>query len=319
VRVLSLLVLVSLLTNACGSTGSMAMVPRYMGIRPDAPSPTTATDVTQECHRRHPGNASEEVAAVRTACERYATHVVWAEQLAEAYRSRATFNEWSIYVAGTIALVGLGLVGGLGIAAAASAETLGLIGVSTGFSAMFFAFMDNKRRAAFYTEGANKIAKALAEATTTVTPSAAESPDALTARYGTATKILAGKVSEATIEVEDGRYAAAEAAAASTAAQQANKQLQEMTALLATAAVTGIDPTKGASKTSVTITTAGIDLNKEKVRVRVFVAGEPVRHDVVNTTQLKISMPDRPKETQTVIRVYVDSWVLAGERAFTYE
>ena len=61
----------------------------------------------------------------------------------EAYRARASLNEWAIYVAGTIALAGLSVVSGLGIAAEASTEAIGLVGVSTGFTSGFFGFINN--------------------------------------------------------------------------------------------------------------------------------------------------------------------------------
>jgi hypothetical protein len=153
---LTVLVLVTMLLSACAGTPYR----RYLGIRPDAPDVVTPDALTKECRRLHPNALAEQAA-----CEQYLKYKEWAQELAEAYRSRASLNGWSIYVSGTIALAGLGVVSGLGLAAAASPETIGLVGVSTGFTSGFFGFINNSARAGYYTDAANKISDALAEAT----------------------------------------------------------------------------------------------------------------------------------------------------------
>jgi ribosomal protein L12E/L44/L45/RPP1/RPP2 len=110
------------------------------------------------------------------------------------------------------------VVGGLGLAAAASATTIGLVGVSTGFASGFFAFLDNRTRAGFYTVAANDLSTALAKATQTVgtSPTAKE--------YDAATKALAGTVSQVVNRLETQRSSAAAAAAASQQIQKAQHQ-----------------------------------------------------------------------------------------------
>jgi hypothetical protein len=132
----SVLLVASLLNGGCGT-----MFPRYLGMRPDAPDVAASRTIKRECNGRHPESHPDQVA-----CELYLSHVQWAQQLAEAYRSRATLNEWAIYTAGTIAIAGLSVVAGLGLAAAASATTIGLVGVSTGFTSGFFALMNNSTK-----------------------------------------------------------------------------------------------------------------------------------------------------------------------------
>lgn len=302
-RLIAAVLVASLVNVGCGT-----MLPRYLGIRPDAPETIPTDALKKECEGRH-----KEAVADRIACEQYVSHVLWAQHLAEAYRTRATLNEWAIYVAGTIALAGLSVVSGLGLAAAASTETIGLIGVSTGFTSGFFSFMNNSTRAGFYTTAANDISSALSEATQRL----GAKPNSET--YHGATKLLSERVSQAANRLETKRYEAAAAAATSELVQEATRHLQQLTTVIETAAVVDLRPDKGKAGEQAVVVTAGIDLTTYKDRVRVFVDGRPAAGEVASKTEVRFTIPAKPAaKTQVGVRVYVGPFAVPGEQSFTY-
>jgi len=287
------------------------MFPRYMGMRPDAPDGSASSGVRGECERRHPKPPPD---ADRIACEQYLAYVDWARQLTESYRSRATLNEWAIYAAGTIALAGLSVVAGLGLAAAASATTIGLVGVSSGFAASFFAFMDNSTKAGFYTVAANDLTTALDKATQTTgtNPTATE--------YGAATKALSDSVSRIINELESHRFTAAAAAASSQQVQKAQQDLQELTKIIETASLADLRPSKAKAGDTVTVVVAGIDLTVYKERIRIFVGGRQAAGEVTSKTEVKFKVAPVPPTTKTdTVRVWVGPASLPGEQTLTYE
>jgi len=283
------------------------MFPRYFGLRPDAPDVRPDEDIKKECRERHPDENSHDL---RTACEQYLAHVVWAQQLAEAYRSRATMNEWAIYAAGIIALGGLSAVSGLGVAAVASAETLGLIGVSTGFTSALFGFMNNSRRAGFYTTAANDISSVLAKATELV----GGRPDRDS--YDAATKQLAVSVSKIANALETERYQAAADAAKAKQVQDALDRLKE----LETAQLVSLSPGHGKPDSEVVATIAGLDLSKYKdAGVRVFLDGESTSGEIKSKTEVKFKAAKVGDKKQVSVRLYVGGLPVPGERTFTYD
>jgi hypothetical protein len=314
-RAVTVLVAAALVNAGCGT-----MFPRYFGMRPDAPEGTVSADIKNECAHRHakpaapPAPVESAATPDQVACEQYLAHVEWARQLAEAYRSRATMNEWAIYAGGTIALAGLSAVGGLGIAAA-SATTIGLIGVSTGFTSAFLAFMDNSTRAGFYTVAANDLTEALAKATqaTGANPTAKD--------YDAATKALAQSTSKAINELESQRYRAAAAAAASQQVQKAQKDLQDLTKLIETAAFTELRPPKAKVGDPVTAVIIGIDLTAYKERIRIFVGGKLASPDVTSTTttEVKFTVPGPVTTKSDTVRVWIGPAALPGEQTLSYE
>lgn len=313
-RAVAVLIVTALVNAGCGT-----MFPRYLGMRPDAPEGTVSADIKNECAHRHAKPAAPpapvETAATpdQVACEQYLAHVEWARQLAEAYRSRATMNEWAIYAGGTIALAGLSAVGGLGIAAA-SATTIGLIGVSTGFTSAFLAFMDNSTRAGFYTVAANDLTAALATATQTT----GANPDAT--KYDAATKALAQSAAKAINDLESQRYRAAATAAASQQVQKAQKDLQDLTKLIETAAFTELRPPSAKAGATVTVVIIGIDLTAYKERIRIFVGGKQTAGEVTSTSEVKFTVLPVPATTRSdVVRVWIGPAALPGEQTLTYE
>ena len=128
------------LVGCAGKTSREDLWRSHFGIRPDEPLATTKD----------------------TDCARYDDYVKYAQELQEAYHSRATQNRAWIYVAGIVGLGAAAATGGLA-AAAASATTIALVAISGGFAAGTFAVIDNSELAKIYTISANQIDTALIE------------------------------------------------------------------------------------------------------------------------------------------------------------
>jgi hypothetical protein len=127
-----------------------------MGMRPTAPGAAFSDEVLKGCQDRHPSKD-----AVYLACLEFWPVYEWGNQLKEAYRSRATLNEWSIYFAGTLGLASLAAVAGIAAVGHGASDSVKIIPIAGGFTSGFFALLDNKARAAAYTEAANEIGLAL--------------------------------------------------------------------------------------------------------------------------------------------------------------
>jgi hypothetical protein len=242
-------------------------------------------------------------------CEAYLSHVEWAQQLAESYRTRATMNEWAIYLAGTIALGALSAVAGLGLAAAAGTTTIGLIGVSSGFASGFFGFMDNKTRAGFYTVAANAIGSALAEAD----KAAGNGND-----YMRATAILTEKVSQAANTLETSRKDAAVAAADAAKRIEATAKLEEIAKLAQAAAVVslvGVGDSRPPK--AVLMKTTGVDLEKYKGELKVVIDGLPADWNVKSSNTIEATLPQE-HGTKSRVVLMIGPLTVPGETIFTY-
>jgi hypothetical protein len=303
------IVLVALLLSACSGTPYR----RYLGIRPDAPNVVTSVDLVEECKKHRNAVSAEDIRA----CAQYLTYVQWAQELAEAYRSRASLNEYAIYAAGTIALAGLSVVSGLGLAAAASTETIGLVGVSTGFTSGFFGFINNSAKAGYYKDAANKISTALSEASKKV----GISPTSAT--YGEGTQILAEGVSKIANDLETRRYETAAAAATSQLVQQAQDREQELITIMVTARLVGLDKEGKIVKEGDTVVavTSGIDLTKYKGRANFLVSGQFVLGEVASSTDIKFKSPPREQLTsdRPNVRLRVMDFPVPGELTLKYK
>lgn len=139
-RLLAGVVLGTVLTG-CGSfKGDVDFGPR-IGFRPDEPA--------------------FQLPSATEACSQLKTYILYAENLKEAYRTRATQNRTWIYVA---AIGGLGVAaasGALAAATAVAAGTLALLAISGGFTSAAFATIGNSELANVYTVAANHIGTAL--------------------------------------------------------------------------------------------------------------------------------------------------------------
>ncbi len=311
-RLIGVILLFPAILTGCSGT----MYPRYFGIRPDGPEILPSSE-----QARTTCNAQTTIDDRGRACLRYWSYVEWAEQMGQAYRSRATMNEWSVYVAGTIALGTLSAIGGLGVAGSAANETAGLLSVSSGFASGLFGFLNNSERAGFYTQAANEIALARTEADQMV----GHSPDAES--YTNAANHLAKAMSEWTTWLETKRSQAADAAAKSAALEQANKKLQDILSnavefpnVVKSASIEDLNPTKGQKDQEVTLTTKGIDLKKYEKDLHLRVGGEPYVPSPlkVDTNTLTFKMPEGKAPTVSV-QLYLGTVPIPGEKTFTYQ
>lgn len=305
----------TMLLSGCGT-----IMPRYLGIRPDAIDIVPSETMKAKCEARHPAATSQASReSLIAACREYEGYVEWANQLLESYKTRATMNEWAIYVAGTIALGALGAIGGLGIAAAAAIETIALIGVSSGFAAGFFGMLNNSDRAGLYVAAAKEIEQALGKATDKV----AIAPEKA-ATYGEAVKIVSRAVRSASISVETGRYQLAAAAAAAQEQQKAREDVAEFQRLAVEGAVVDVQPGNVlAAGGLVNILVTGVDVDKYKEKIRVFVDGKPTLFDQASSDSGKIAdakiPPAAPGQPFAVVRVQVGPVTLHGERQIRYQ
>jgi hypothetical protein len=128
------------LTSGCLSRPDLMR--SHMGVRPDEPDPTVARD----------------------RCDEYQEYVKYAQQLQEAYQSRASQNRWWIYVAAVTGLGAAAATGGLAAAGAAGVGTLALLGISGGFAAATFGTIDNAELAKMYAHSANSVDRAIQRA-----------------------------------------------------------------------------------------------------------------------------------------------------------
>ena len=104
-----------------------------------------------------------------TACEVYASSSRYAQELREAYHSRATQNRGWIYVAGILGLGVMAASGGLALATTVGAGTLGLLSISGGFAAASFATINNEDLALSYTIAANNVDQSLKQSSDRLT------------------------------------------------------------------------------------------------------------------------------------------------------
>jgi hypothetical protein len=99
-------------------------------------------------------------------CKELGAYATYAQELQEAYHSRATQNRGWLYAAGILALGVAAATGGLAVAATVGVGTLGLLAISGGFAAGTFAVVSNNALAVSYTVAANSIDQTLKSART---------------------------------------------------------------------------------------------------------------------------------------------------------
>src|SRR2546428_106236 len=135
----ALLTLGSILSGCATPTSRWDLWREHLGFRPD--EPVVQPDIT--------------------ACKQNKTYSAYAQELQEAYHSRATQNRAWLYIAGILGLGVAAASGALAAATAVAAGTLALLAISGGFSAAAFATIDNSDLSALYTDSANGIDAAL--------------------------------------------------------------------------------------------------------------------------------------------------------------
>jgi hypothetical protein len=223
-------------------------------------------------------------------CARLNEYLDYSRDLEEAYHSRATQNRWWIYVAGTLGLATIAASGGMA-AAAVSTTTIAVVSIAGGFTSGFFAFVGNDRLAEVYTEAANSVDVAIADASGIV--KLAESGHCADAYV-----VLVKKVSAAATQLEEDRTTTAQAAL--LRAKTENKKLKEETDKAVedlkaaqtrssvfvplTPLITDVDPplVDPASLKPITLTVSNVDFKpvaQVDLKVRLVTAGPTIPVD----------------------------------------
>ena len=152
-------VLIAALSSGCASTG----IP-VLGVRPNQPPVTYSDDIIVRCERDEP----DKNGANHRDCLYFYNILDWGQDLSDAYRTRATWNEWGLYTAGVVGLAVVGSLAGLAAFNQAGSDAAKIIPLVGGFVSGVSAVFDNKEKAAAYTAAANDIDSALAEARASV-------------------------------------------------------------------------------------------------------------------------------------------------------
>ena len=160
-----------------------------LGVRPNEPNGSFSENVTNRC--LYLGGEDKKDKANQYACLQYHEYREWGLDLAAAYRSRATLNEWGLTAAALIALAGAGAITGLAAFGATASDAYKIIPLAGGFIAGSAAWFDNKKRAKDYTEAANSIMNAVgtSEGTVTSPPTASSFSSASKALYDAIVKV----------------------------------------------------------------------------------------------------------------------------------
>jgi hypothetical protein len=299
------IVLVAFALSGCGGITSRPDLMRsHFGIRPDEPAPPPA--LTQ------PDGTTTEPKT----CKEYKDYVVYAQQLQEAYHSRASQNRAWIYVA---AILGLGVAaasGGLAAATAVGVGTLGLLSISGGFSAAAFATISNADLAQLYTIAANQVDQALKESDAELSVGAGTRYD--DPHCAQALGVLKAKVSEARTALEVNRTNTAAGAIARAVEQRnaldkviAGVQAGNPTKVTLSAEITDVAPAQPRVKgerTQVTLTVKNIRLNQvaqDDVKVifgtKEISLDDPAQPGADNTYTVKFTAPADPPDPPTKI------------------
>jgi trimeric autotransporter adhesin len=143
--------------SGCGSFRGDIDFGSRIGLRPDAPAFRVQGAVQK---------ADENAVDACTALQEY---IKYAENVKEAYRTRATQNRTWIYVAAVTGLAVAAASGALAAASGIAAGTLALLAISGGFTSATFATINNSDLANVYTVAANSIGKAIANVEARVT------------------------------------------------------------------------------------------------------------------------------------------------------
>jgi hypothetical protein len=194
-------------------------------------------------------------------------------------------NEWSIYLAGTLALASLAAVAGIAATGHGASDALAIIPIVGGFTSGFFALLDNKAKAAAYTDAANEIGVALATAMTNVTDGA---------RYSASRAILYRDIVKAINKLETQRTTLATAAAEKRVDTE-RLQNEATRAKINAAESKELDPAQTARGNLVKLTVRKIDLSEfDQKDIKVLVDEKPAEIVAVGFDTVTFLAPDAP-------------------------
>ena len=152
-RIVLLCLSILILFSGCSSFSST------LGYRPEF-STTSPTTSTPACRLELLN--SDKAAAM--ACEEYYTAVKWGEDVAQAYKTKAFINEWSVYIAGGVGIIGGAVVGSLTATEQGNTDAAKIIPLVTAAVASLFALNQSDDKATAYGESIIAIEESLAAA-----------------------------------------------------------------------------------------------------------------------------------------------------------
>ena len=151
-RIVLLCLSIAILFSGCSSFSST------LGYRPEF-STTSPSTSTPACDLK----LLKDTAAAM-ACEEYYTAVKWGEDVAQAYKTKAFINEWSVYIAGGVGIIGGAVVGSLTATEQGNTDAAKIIPLVTAAVASLFALNQSDDKATAYGESIIAIEESLAAA-----------------------------------------------------------------------------------------------------------------------------------------------------------
>ena len=153
-RIVLLCLSIAILFSGCSSFSST------LGYRPEF-STTSTPPSTPACEL---ALLATNANAAKAACEEYYTAVKWGENVAQAYKTKAFMNEWSVYVAGAVGIIGLAVGGSLAATDEGNTDAAKIIPLVTAAVASLFALNQSDDKATAYGESVIAIEESLAAA-----------------------------------------------------------------------------------------------------------------------------------------------------------
>jgi len=101
---------------------------------------------------------------VQTACLEYYNAIKWGEDVAQAYRTKAFMNEWSVYIAGAVGIIGGAVVGALTATDEGNTDAAKITPPVTAAVVALFALNQSDDKATAYGESIIAIEESLAAA-----------------------------------------------------------------------------------------------------------------------------------------------------------
>ena len=149
-KIVLLCLSILILLNGCS-------FPSTLGYRPEFSTTSTSTTFPACENGLVLGTAKE-------ACVEFYNAVKWGEEVAQAYRTKAFMNEWSVYVAGAVGIIGLAVGGSLAATDEGNTDAAKIIPLVTAAVASLFALNQSDDKATAYGESIIAIEESLAAA-----------------------------------------------------------------------------------------------------------------------------------------------------------
>lgn len=144
-KIVLLCLSILILFNGCFAT---------LGYRPEFSTTSTSTSIP----------ACDDLGNAKAACLEYYNAVKWGEDVAQAYRTKAFVNEWSVYIAGAVGIIGIAVVGSLTATDEGNTDAAKITPLVTAAVASLIALNQSDDKATAYGESIIAIEESLAAA-----------------------------------------------------------------------------------------------------------------------------------------------------------